>query len=242
MQRSYIPILALLLLGQILTAQTLSLDNGIAKMDISLQGGIFTALSLNSMGTNVLHEYGHFICFDHWGPSSPEDEALGIPWHGNASKIPWTLINEPGLENNSDPLEMSCLLPIVKLGLNRKIYQSPGSSVFKIVEEISNHTDSTKVFNLVQHPTIGAPFLDETTIVDTRVDSGFSQNGPLPPTSDDVFTWPEAFVDGDATDLRYLSTDHTWNSAVVTFILDEKEEYGWVTAVNPSLNLMVGYL
>ncbi len=37
-------------------------------------------------------------------------------------------------------------------------------------------------------------------------------------------------------------TDHTWKSAVVTFILDEKKEYGWVTAVNPGLNLMVGYL
>ena len=28
----------------------------------------------------------------------------------------------------------------------------------------------------------------------------------------------------------------------VTFILDEKEEYRWVTAVNPSLNLMLGYI
>jgi len=36
------------------------------------------------------------------------------------------------------------------------------------------------VVNLVQHPTIGAPFLDESTIVDTDVDNDFSQAGPLP--------------------------------------------------------------
>jgi hypothetical protein len=138
--------------------------------------------------------------------------------------------------------EMSCLLPIVNLGMTRKVYLNLNTSVIKVVEEITNHTDSLKVFNLVQHPTIGAPFLDENTIIDTEVDSGFSQNGNLPPASGDVFNWPEALVEGDSTDLRYLSTDHTWNSAVVTFILDEKEEYRWVTAVNPSLNLMLGYI
>ncbi len=66
--------------------------------------------------------------------------------------------------------------------------------------------------------------------------------GNLPPTPDDVFTWPEAVVDGDSTDLRYLKGDHSWWQSVVSFILDEKEEYSWVTAVNPSLNLMVGYI
>jgi len=218
------------------------MDNGIAKMNISLNGGTIKSLSLNSNDVNVLHDYGHFICFDHWGPSSPEDEALGIPFHGEASKIKWTLLGESNPDENTKLVEMSCLLPIVKLGMNRKIYQGSGSSVFKIVEEISNHTDSTRVFNLVQHPTIGAPLLDETCIVDTRVDSGFSQNGPLPPGTEDIFTWPDALVDGDATDLRYLATDHSWNSAVVTYILDEKKEYAWVSAVNPSLNLMVGYL
>jgi hypothetical protein len=98
------------------------------------------------------------------------------------------------------------------------------------------------VFNLVQHPTIGAPFLDESTIVDTEVDSGYSQNGNLPPTPADVISWPEAVVDGDSTDLRYLSGDYAWWGPVVSFILDGKEEYRWVTAVNASLNLMVGYV
>jgi hypothetical protein len=225
-----------------LSAQTLTLDNGIARMDISLRGGVITAFRLNTMALNPIHQYGHFICFDRWGPSSPEDQALGIPQHGEASRISWVLDESPVPRAGSYYAEMSCTLPIIKLGLNRKIYLNQTSSVFKVVEEISNLNESPKVFNLVQHPTIGPPFLDETTIVDTRVDSGFSQAGNLPPGPADVFTWPEALVDGDSTDLRYLTPDHTWWQSVVSFILDDAREYGWVTAVNPTLNLMVGYI
>jgi len=242
MKKIQISILIAFLISQSLFSQSVTLDNGIAKMDINLTGGVITELSLNAIDLNPIHQYGHFICFDRWGPSSPADQALGIPWHGNGSKVTWTLHEGPILKEDHYFAEMSCLLPIVKLGLNRKIYLNSNSSVFKVIEEISNHTDSTKVVNLVQHPTIGAPFLDESTIVDTEVDSGFSQNGNLPPTPADVFTWPEAVVDGDSTDLRYLSGDYTWRGSVVSFILDEKEEYRWVTAVNPSLNLMVGYI
>jgi len=242
MYRICIPMGIVLLITSTLSAQTVSLDNGVVKMKISLTGGTITELGLFGVDVNPLHDYGHFLCFDHWGPSSPEDEALGIPFHGEASKITWTLNQEPSVDAGQYYMEISCLLPIVNLGMNRKIYLNDNTSVFKVVEEITNHTDSLKVFNLVQHPTIGAPFLDENTIVDTEVDSGFSQLGNLPPASEDVITWPQTVVDGDSTDLRYLSVDHSWKSAVVTFILDEKEEYRWVTAVNPTLNLMLGYI
>jgi hypothetical protein len=242
MKKNYLPVLISLFIGPSLFAQSISLDNGKARLVVSLDGGIITELSLGSIDVNVLHDYGHFLCFDRWGPSTKEEKELGIPFHGNASKIRWNLLQDVELQAKPVLLEMSCLLPIVKLGMNRKIYQHPNSPVFRIVEEISNQGDSTKVFNVVQHPTLGAPFLDEMTIVDTRVDSGFSQRGTLPPNAEDVIHWPEAVVEGDSTDLRYLATNHTWNSAVVTYILDEQEEYGWVTAANPSLNLMVGYL
>ena len=234
-------LITLLMAGQI-TAQTVKLDNGVARMDISLSGGIITRMSLNAIDLNPIHQYGHFICFDRWGPSSAADQALGIPWHGNGSKVTWTVLQEPTLNEGQYYTELSCLLPVLNLSMNRKIYLNQQSSVFKVEEEITNLNDGPKVYNLVQHPTIGAPFLDESTIVDTQADSGFSQTGPLPPSPADVFTWPEAMLDGDLTDMRYLAGDHSWSSAVVSFILDEKEAYRWVTALNPSLNLMIGYL
>lgn len=226
-----------------LFSQTVQLNNDIVTMTISLSGGTITELGLTGNNVNPLHsEYGHFLCFDRWGPSSKEDKELGIPFHGEASKTTWTLIQETTSEEGHSFVEMSCLLPIIQLGMNRKIYLNDNTSVFKVVEEITNHNDGPKVFNLVQHPTIGAPFLDENTVVDTEADSGFSQSGTLPPTPGDVITWPEDIVDGDLTDLRYLKTDHSWNSSVVSFVLDQTEEHRWVTIVNPSLNLMLGYI
>ncbi len=242
MNKFYVPIFIAFLVAYPLSAQTVTLDNDQVKMEISLDGGVITRMSLSTIDLNPIHEIGHFICFDRWGPSSPEDEALGIPWHGNGSKVQWTLNQEPILRQGQYFTEMSCMLPVVKLGMNRKIYLNGNSSVFKVVEEITNYNDAPKVFNLVQHPTLGAPFLDESTLVDTQADSGFSQKGNLPPAPSDVFTWPEVVEDGNSTDLRYLTTDQNWVPSVVSFILDEKEEYRWVTAVNPSLNLMVGYV
>ncbi len=242
MNKTYFLSLISIVIASSMSAQTVSLDNGKARMDLKLNGGTITEFSLNAVDVNPIHEYGHFICFDRWGPSSPEDLALGIPFHGEASKVKWTLHQEAVARTGYHFTEMSCFLPIVKLGMNRKIYLDANSSVFKVVEEIVNHNDAPKVFNLVQHPTIGAPFLDQTTIVDTKVDSGFSQAGTLPPTPEEVLKWPDAVVDGDSTDLRYLAGDHTWDAAVVSFTQDEDDQYGWVTAVNPSLNLMVGYL
>ncbi|MFH0757971.1 MAG: hypothetical protein V2B15_11850 [Bacteroidota bacterium] len=242
MKKTHLLVLITLFTACSLSAQTVTLDNGIARMNLTLNGGTITEFSLNAVDVNPMHDYGHFLCFDRWGPSSPEDQALGIPFHGEASKVNWTLHQEPVRKEGYYFTEMSCYLPIVKLGMHRKIYLDQNAPVFKVVEEISNHNVAPRVFNVVQHATLGAPFLDETTIVDTRVVSGFSQAGTLPPTPGEVFSWPGAVVDGDATDLRYIASDHTWISAVVTFTLDEKEAYGWVTAVNPSLNLMVGYL
>ena len=118
MKRIITPILITLLITFTLSAQTVTLDNGTARMDISLNGGLITEMSLNAIDLNPIHEYGHFICFDRWGPSSPEDQDLDIPFHGNATKIPWTLLQAPGEGDNKNITEMSCMLPIVNLGMN----------------------------------------------------------------------------------------------------------------------------
>ena len=96
------------LTGPVISGQSISMDNGVAAMTISLNGGIMKELSLQSAEINVLHAYGHFLCFDRWGPSSQEDTDLGIPFHGNASKITWDLIQQVDPEANPAMLEMSC--------------------------------------------------------------------------------------------------------------------------------------
>jgi hypothetical protein len=242
MTKCHLSLLPLFLLCQGLLAQTVLMDNGLVEMDISLSGGIITRMQLHPLEVNPIHEYGHFICFDRWGPSSKEDKELGIPFHGNGSKVEWTLLQEPQLQDGMLISELSCLLPVVNLGMRRNLSLGMGSSVFRVSEEITNHNSGPKVFNVVQHPTLGRPFLDESTVVDTEVDSGYSQRGPLPPGPDDVIGWPVAVFEGDTADMRYLGADHELQSSVLSYKLNEATDYRWVSAVNPSLKLLVGYL
>jgi hypothetical protein len=237
-------LLSFMLLGcfPLLFAQTVKLENEQTEMRISLSGGVIKEMNLKEVDVKPIHAYGHFVCFDRWGPSSPEDQALGIPWHGEGSKVSWELDQEPVPLKGGLMTEMSGYLPIVKMGIRRKIYLDGTSPVFLVQEELTNHNAGPKVYNLVQHPTIGTPFLGENTIVDTRVDSGYSQAGALPPEPEDVLHWPEDTVDGDWTDMRYLTSDHSWWGAVLSFPLDTVQSYSWVTAVNPDLQLMLGYL
>ena len=66
MKKFHISILIAFLFSNLLSAQTVTLDNGLAKMEISLNGGKITEVSLNAIDLNPIHEYGHFICFDHF--------------------------------------------------------------------------------------------------------------------------------------------------------------------------------
>jgi hypothetical protein len=115
------------------------------------------------------------------------------------------------------------------------------SAVFRVTETISNQNTLAKIFNIVQHSTIGAPFLDETTIVNTKVMKGFSQDGTVPPAESDTLDWPFAMLGADTVDLRYLNGTGPEQS-VLTYILDKDQEYGWITASKPSGNLLIGYL
>ena len=222
-------------------AQNVTIENDACKIIIGLEGAKIKEFSLKQNGLNPIHnEYTHFVCFDRWGPS--EDE--GIPQHGNAHTITWQLNQAPTEKSDCIYSEMSGSLPVVKLKMNRKIVLDKTAAVARVVEEITNLNDVDKVFNLVQHPSIGPPFLDETTIVDTKVVRGISQEDvkTSPPDSSQIITWPEAIVDGKARDLRTITATSEYDGGVVSFILNKNEEFGWVTAVNASRGLLLGYL
>ncbi len=70
MNKTIVQIGFILLLTSSLPAQTVILDNGIAKLGFNLQGGIITELGLYGVDLNPMGEYGHFICFDRWDPIS----------------------------------------------------------------------------------------------------------------------------------------------------------------------------
>ena len=91
---------------------------------------------------------------------------------------------------------------------------------------------------MVQHPTIGPPFLDEQTIVDANARRGFMQSSPLPNPEEPSVVWPEARQDGQPVNMRFLTSDP--NPNVVSYTIDDA--FGWATASNPAQELLIGYL
>jgi len=223
-------------------SQSLILQSESTKLIIDLYGGKIREFSLKSIAVNPLSStFGHFICFERWGPSSTADQAKGIPMHGEAQVTMWKTIQAPVEKTNHIYAEMSVKLPIVNLSMDRKIWLDKNVAVVNVFEEISNQNSTTKIFNVVQHATIGPPFLDSTTVVDTKVIKGFSQNGIYPPTDKETIGWPNAEIKGFQNDLRYL-TGVGQEQLVLSFILDHNQEYGWVSAINASKGLLIGYL
>ena len=91
---------------------------------------------------------------------------------------------------------------------------------------------------MVQHPTIGPPFLDESTVVDANARKGFMLSSPMPNPEEPSVYWPQALDAGMPVDMRRLVDDE--DPPVVVYVIDD--EYGWTTATAPGHGLLLGYL
>jgi hypothetical protein len=107
-----------------------------------------------------------------------------------------------------------------------------------VSETVTNRAKLGRIYNIVQHPTVGPPFLDATTLVDANAGQGFMQSSPLPNPEEPAVRWPQAQKSGAPVDLRRLVDDPLPN--VVSYVVDD--QYGWTTAATPGRELLVGYL
>lgn len=222
-----------------------------AKLIVDTAGGSIVDFHLNDQPLNPLHwatpapgdtsprGFGHFLCLDRWGAPSEPEGANGMPYHGEAAHVEWQIARAPALEGQIIRAEMSAKLPLAGLSIKRTVRMSRAAAFFTVREEITNENRLGRIYNAVQHPTIGPPFLDETTLVDSNARRGFAQGGSLPDPEEPSFYWPRALNrDGDAVNLRRLIGDP--NPNVVSYAMDD--EYGWVTASTPRKGLLIGYL
>jgi len=223
------------------------IENKTTKVVIDLNGGSISDFSFKPDGLNPLswrgtspkHFKGHFICLDRWGQPSPAEEKNGMTQHGEAVRANWSLISGPLKTNDGVYAQMSCELPIAGLRLKRKVSLSANSPVMKVTEEITNTNKLGRVYNLVQHATLGPPFLDKEVIIDTKAVKGFVQGADIPLTDKDVMRWPDGVIKDRRVDLRSLKEDI--KPSVVSFVFNEEDTYGWVTACNAEKELLIGY-
>jgi hypothetical protein len=222
-----------------------------ARLVVDLAGGSigefrFLDAELNPLnwatpktGQTNARGFGHFLCLDRWGPPSEAEGAKGMPYHGEAANVEWQVLRSPAVEGNVLISAMEAKLPMAGFSVKRTITFSVGNPIFAVREEIKNENRLGRIYNMVQHPTIGPPFLDESTLVDCNGRKGFAQGTPLPDPQEPSFYWPRALNrEGQEVNLRRLASDP--NPNVVSYMIEE--DYGWVTAVTPKSGLLVGYV
>ena len=229
--------------------RSLVLEGKVAQLVVDLGGGSFTNFHLRSQGISPLNwgmtdksteprPMGHFLCLDRWGQPSEAELKNGMPFHGEASYVEWQAKQLPHESEGSVQAEMTASLPLAGIKVDRHIALSASGAFFTVREEITNTNKLGRLYNIVQHATIGPPFLDESVVVDANARKGFMQGSPLPNPEEPSVYWPTGLLDGQPVNLRHLTDNH--NPNVVSFTIDE--EYGWVTACNAAQGLMIGYL
>lgn len=227
------------------------LGNEKAQLVVDLAGGALADFHLKALDLNPfnwgtpgpndksIRGFGHFLCLDRWGPASAAEEKRGMPYHGEASNVEWKVEDPSAVQDGTSQAQISARLPLAGLAVRRTISLSGKSAVALVQEEITNENALGRIYNMVQHPTIAPPFLDETTVVDCNGRQGFAQGGSLPDPEQPSCYWPKALNrDGNTVNLRMLSDDP--NPNVVSYAIDES--YGWVTAATARKGLLVGYI
>jgi hypothetical protein len=214
------------------TAEAVFDLGGGSLISFKLKGGVNPLAWLGPADRNVeLRPMAHFLCLDRWGQPSPGELAAGIPYHGEATRVRWRVDAA-----TNDEATMSASLPEAGLDVRRR--SKITGAILRVEETVTNRKKMGKVYNMVQHPTIGPPFLDEQTVVDSNASRGFMQSSPMPNPEEPGVYWPQAQEKGQSVNMRALTNDPMPN--VVSYVIDEP--LGWTTASSPTSNLILGYI
>ena len=187
---------------------------------------------------------GHFLCLDRWGRPSDAEIKNGVPFHGEAPRIVWQVLKEPKLKRGKLSSAMGCKLPLAGLRVKRQLSLNKAGTVLTVSEEVTNTNKLGRIYNMVQHPSIAPPFLDESTIVDSNARQGFDQSGSLPTSTNPAAVWPKIVLGDERVDLRHFknAAKDVTGSDVTSFVFADGDRLGWVTACNPRVGLMIGYI
>ncbi|HLT72058.1 MAG TPA: hypothetical protein VKZ75_05375 [Cyclobacteriaceae bacterium] len=233
-----------------MTIAGVKLENDRVQLMVNLCGGSYFDFHFKDAPLNPINFYpgdpdqpnamGHILCFDRWGPPTDAEKSNGIPHHGEANSQVWSIVADPQIKDDSTECSMKCSLPLGGLELTRTIRLSADEPVYFVTEKIRSLNKYGRMFNIVQHVTIAPPFLDGSTLIDNNAERGFEgkENGSLN-QEEPVLRWPGALHNGETVSLRQFKNQ--W-PRISSFVFDQKDEYGWVTACNPKQRLMLGYV
>jgi hypothetical protein len=197
--------------------------------------------------------FGHFVCVDGFGPTSLSERVAGMPQHGEAHLLKFSVNRDP----SAGALEMKATLPIVQEVLTRTFHVVPGENVLYVDSRLENLLGFDRPVNWAEHATVSAPFVEPGKTV-IEISGSRSQNRPYsasqpgPGTaqartqrrlvSGVDFTWPLApAVDGSTVDMRtFPEKPHFLDHA--TTLLDPSRDTEFAVAFNRARHVVYGYL
>lgn len=189
---------------------------------------------------------GHNICLDYFGSPSTEESRQGLSQHGEAPSARWIPARRRVTASEA-ALTLRTRLPVARLEFEREITLSPGQPVVHFRETVTNLARADHFFHWTQHVTLGPPFLaaDEVTVSipgtkGMTFPHGYDEGKALLQPGR-TFEWPSApRKPKGATDLsRPLSEEGL--GYVVGVLLDPQAEWGFISAVNRRLGLLIAY-
>ena len=189
----------------------------------------------------------HFLALDGFGAPSPEEAAVGMPFHGESGKQIFKLIatHEAGPVHS---VTMQATLPLAQEILTRTIELPDGENVVRVTSDLESLLTVDRPISWAEHATLGPPFLEKGKVVvdmpatNCRVRPYKPGNIPGHLVSGKDFKWPLApTVNGGQADLRVIPTDHNWLD-LASCQMDPARKLEFVTALQLEKHLVFGYV
>lgn len=230
------------------------IQNDLLAVTIEQYGGHFTGLELKSNPLNPLTWEltaeqmpannkngapfkGHFLCLGRWGSPSEGEIASGVPHNGQQSNTLWKI----SALNNTEVV-MSNDAPLDGLSVQRTVRLLKNESAFLVEERFTNTYSLGRVSNVVQHVTLGPPFLSLQTLFNSNAKKGFNQKFSYPNPHAYAYDWPNAIVDTTNHRTNDLRRNDKTDNFVSTHLFGEKDRYGWVSAYDPKSGNLLAYV
>ncbi len=227
------------------------LENQECRLEFKLSGGAMTSFRLKESGINPFTWSlspadmpannrsgavfrGHFICLGRWGKPTAGEIREGIPSNGEPANGRW---QTDYISKNE--IRMSFDAPLEQYRISRRIQIKNSCALVRVTETFSNLQRSARFTNIIQHATIGPPFLDSLCITDCPAGEGFNQATAVKGLGTHNYSWPYMVADSSC---RILDARKAWprENFVTTHIL--RPGPGWITVYSPSAGLLLGYV
>jgi hypothetical protein len=231
----------------------ITLSNDKLSLTLRAVGGAMVRLLMKDDPgqLNPFEGLGHFVCVDGFGPVSKEEEAAGLPGHGEAHRVPWDLVSSTR-DDGTFTVQFSAALPLVHENFRRTLRIVNGESVIYIDSELESQLAFDRPINWGEHATISGAFLEQgKTVTDmsaTRaMTRSYESEAVDPPDHHNLadfkeFTWPMApTVAGALIDMR-ISPTVTPVMDQTTSLMDPSRRLAYVTALHPERQAILGYV